>query len=267
MKKITIITVVLNNLTGIKKTYCSIKRQTIKNFEWIVIDGDSKDGFKEFMKNILGRNCFPIFYISEIDKGIYDAMNKGINMAVGDFILFLNAGDTLFNEKVVENLFNYLKVHSKENIIYGNYYRIFKNKKMLFCKAKKVNYIKHGLPTSHQAILYPSLVLKKIKYNLLYTVCSDYYITAKAKEIGAKFKKINLTISCFNVGGFSQAKTIPALIESAKIQKKILNLSILYILLSGLKRFINMMVIKILKHNGSFQYFIQKKAKRKFYLN
>ena len=76
MDKISIVTVVLNDLKGLKKTYKSIKKQTVETYEWIVIDGGSKDGLKQYMELTVNTRHIPIDYVHEVDNGIYDAMIK-----------------------------------------------------------------------------------------------------------------------------------------------------------------------------------------------
>ena len=247
MDKISIVTVVLNDLKGLKKTYKSIKKQTVEAYEWIVIDGGSKDGLKQYMELTVNTRHIPIDYVHEVDNGIYDAMNKGIMRTKGDYTIFLNAGDILHDEKVIEKLTKVLNRNNSEAIYYGNYCRVFSDDSTMFSKAKNVKFLNHGLPTSHQAILYPSRLLKSVKYNLVYKVCSDYYITAKAKAIGSKFKKVNITVTNFCVGGFSQNNAIAAIKEIANIQRTVLKLSKLYIYISALRRIINMSGVKILK--------------------
>ncbi len=90
--KLSIITVNLNNKDGLQKTIDSVISQTFKDFEWIVIDGGSTDGSRELIEK--NKNYFS-FWCSELDKGIYNAMNKGIKRATGEYCLFLNSGDCL----------------------------------------------------------------------------------------------------------------------------------------------------------------------------
>lgn len=100
--QLTIITINLNNYEGLKKTIDSIRCQTWRNFEWIVIDGGSTDGSTaliESEKNNLAYWC------SEPDKGVYNAMNKGVEKASGQYVLFMNSGDCLHDEKVLEDIF------------------------------------------------------------------------------------------------------------------------------------------------------------------
>lgn len=100
--KLSIITINYNNVNGLQKTLESVFRQTCKEFEYIVVDGASEDGSKELLEQFLAKADFPFRWISEPDNGIYAAMNKGIRMAQGEYLHFLNSGDWLTDEKVVE---------------------------------------------------------------------------------------------------------------------------------------------------------------------
>lgn len=95
--KLSIITINLNNKDGLKKTLRSIDNQSNKNFEYLVIDGNSSDGSQDLINN----SAFIDIKISEKDSGIYDAMNKGIQLAKGEYLLFLNSGDYLNNSEVM----------------------------------------------------------------------------------------------------------------------------------------------------------------------
>ncbi len=103
---VSIITVCLNDLEGLKKTAASVIEQDFHNFEWIVIDGVSSDGSAEFLK-MLGKDY--LRFISEADEGIYDAMNKGIGLSRGQYLLFLNAGDYLCENNVLSSVSTNLK--------------------------------------------------------------------------------------------------------------------------------------------------------------
>ena len=105
MPLLTIITVNLNNYIGLSKTVESVIGQTFKDFEFIVIDGGSNDGSIEVIKKF-ARNIN--YWISESDKGIYNAMNKGIQKAQGQYSLFLNSGDSLYNSGVLQAVSQYL---------------------------------------------------------------------------------------------------------------------------------------------------------------
>lgn len=117
MPKLSIITVNLNNRSGLLKTIESVKNQRFRDFEFIVIDGGSTDGSKEELENNTGEIDY---WISEKDHGVYHAMNKGISKAHGDYCLFLNSGDRLTDDQVLRSVFN---VNPSADIIYGNVIR------------------------------------------------------------------------------------------------------------------------------------------------
>ena len=112
--KLSIITVNLNNKTGLEKTVKSVCSQTFEEFEFIIIDGGSTDGSLDIIKRYEDNiSC----WVSEQDKGVYNAMNKGIKMAKGEYLQFLNSGDSLINSDVLNKVF---KENKTEDIIYGN---------------------------------------------------------------------------------------------------------------------------------------------------
>ena len=112
--KISIITVNYNNLEGLQRTFNSVFNQTWKEFEYVVIDGGSTDGSKELIEKY---NDKIDYWVSESDNGIYNAMNKGIKKAKGEYLLFLNSGDNLFNHTVLEENHSVIK---EMDLIYFN---------------------------------------------------------------------------------------------------------------------------------------------------
>ena len=100
----SIITIVRNNLTGLKRTAESLLSQDCRSFEWIVVDGDSVDGSKEYLKHFSFPDWLRVGWSSAPDEGIYDAMNKGIARAEGKYCLFLNSGDHLYSDDVLSSL-------------------------------------------------------------------------------------------------------------------------------------------------------------------
>lgn len=100
--KLSIITINLNNLEGLKKTFESVFNQTFTDYEWIVIDGGSTDGSREFIE--AHQDSFS-YWSSEPDRGIYNAMNKGILQANGEYLSFLNSGDYYADSETLANVF------------------------------------------------------------------------------------------------------------------------------------------------------------------
>jgi glycosyltransferase involved in cell wall biosynthesis len=107
--KLTIITINYNNAEGLRKSMESVLNQTSKDFEYIIIDNQSTDGSLEVIQTFELSNFHTFKSISEPDSGIYNAMNKGIRMAKGDYIHFLNSGDWLIDELVVEKMLSFIE--------------------------------------------------------------------------------------------------------------------------------------------------------------
>lgn len=115
MYKFTIVTVVYNAKDALEKTVESVRGQTYSDYEHIIVDGGSNDGTVEYI-NLL--KYYNIKHISKKDNGIYDAMNKGIDLASGEYLLFLNAADTFASDDVLENIAQKIK-KDKPKIVYG----------------------------------------------------------------------------------------------------------------------------------------------------
>lgn len=148
--KLSIITVNLNNKSGLQKTIDSVITQTWKEFEWIIIDGGSTDGSKELIEKY---SSYITYWVSEPDKGIYNAMNKGIKVAKGEYLQFLNSGDCLYNKKTNEDIF--LKKYKIADIITGNIICEGKIVKGIAAKDISLNDFFYG------NILHPSTYIKR----------------------------------------------------------------------------------------------------------
>lgn len=120
--KLSIITINYNNAAGLSKTINSVLSQTYSNFEYIVVDGASTDDSKEILEQLqhskdAGNIAFPLTIISGPDSGIYNAMNKGIRLAQGEYLQFLNSGDYLTSPTILEQVF---AISTTADVIYGN---------------------------------------------------------------------------------------------------------------------------------------------------
>ncbi|MCJ0742451.1 glycosyltransferase family 2 protein [Pedobacter montanisoli] len=199
---LSIITVNLNNAEGFLNTAKSIVNQTTNHFEWLVIDGGSTD---DSVKLIQSFEQYTSYWISEPDKGIYQAMNKGIAQAKGDYLLFLNSGDVLYNEHVLAEL---IPILQKEGVYYSN----AANQGSHTAKINTIKYpkqlssdffIKRSL--NHQnCIISRSLFLKYGFYDEGYQICADWDFTVQLFIKGETFSYIeDLIISCFNTDGVS----------------------------------------------------------------
>lgn len=235
MHTIDIVTITFNNYEGLLKTEKSVALQDYHWINWIVIDGKSSDGTIDFMEGKAKNSLINTTFLSEEDLGIYDAMNKGIDLSKADYTLFLNAGDELHDGNTLTKIFSNLG--NAPSIIYGDYYRELKNGELDFVKAKPMWYIYHSLPTSHQAIFYKRRSIKNLRYSLNYKVSSDYFFTAKLIKIHDCIRRgdyllIQIPVAIFEYNGLSRTN-LPILYKDAFIvQKEVLNMSLIFRILS-----------------------------------
>lgn len=193
MKKITILTVCLNAEKTIEKTILSVISQTYKNIEYVIVDGESSDGTLAIIDKYRNKQ---FVIISEPDRGIYDAINKGLNMASGDFLLILGADDSLAGNDVIEKIEHYL---TNEYIYYGNVFRTIH--KDVYCG--NFNSYKMAVKNiSHQSIFYPKNIYKSKKYIIEYKIFADYAYNLELWRTH-KFYYIPIVVANFNDGASS----------------------------------------------------------------
>jgi len=215
---ITIVTVCKNAKATIRNTMQSVLDQTFTNYEYIIVDGLSTDDTCKIIKEYINKfknKGITIKYISEKDKGIYDAMNKAINMAEGKWINFMNADDKFNNNYVLEKIFK----HKLENydIIYGNTVQINKNQKV-FSKGRPLRAIKNNLPFCHQSCFTKTILMKKHPFNLSYKIASDYNFFLGAYFNSYRFHYINITIADYSLEGFSNRYIYISYLEKTNIK-------------------------------------------------
>jgi glycosyltransferase involved in cell wall biosynthesis len=200
--KLSIITINLNSAIGLRKTIESVISQTFSDYEFIIIDGASTDGSVEVIKEFAAEFAY---WISEPDKGIYNAMNKGILHANGVYCLFLNSGDYLVNTQVLQEIF---KHEFCEDIIYGNV--IDGNTLQTISYPEKYTLYSFLITTiPHNASLIKrNLFYKYGLYNELYKIASDWEFWIKTVILhNCQYRKLNLTISFLSPGGISSDMT------------------------------------------------------------
>jgi glycosyltransferase involved in cell wall biosynthesis len=202
--RLSIITINLNNNVGLKKTIESVISQTFANYEFIVIDGASKDGSVEIIKQFSDKISY---WISEPDNGIYHAMNKGIFKAKGEYCLFLNSGDYLYSIHILDEVF---LMGYTDDIISGEVetFSYKHNKSETYSNFSTKNNTFYDFINSspnHQA----TFIRRKLfdEYGLYdenKKMVSDYIFFIKAVGLGkASFRFIKKTISFYNSDGLS----------------------------------------------------------------
>ena len=198
---ISIITVSYNASATIEATIKSVLSQTFKNFEYIIVDGDSTDGTKELIKEYASHLSY---WISEPDKGIYDAMNKAVGYAKGQFVYFIGADDIFIDSGVLEKVQLYLI--DKTKIYYGNVF--FKKRQNIYDgKFNAIKLVTRNI--SHQSIFYPRSVFDVFHFNTRYNIFADYDLNLKLYNTKQyDFCYINVLISLFNDQGSSGSNNI-----------------------------------------------------------
>lgn len=167
--KVSIVTIVYNGLMEIEETILSVINQTYKNIEYVIIDGNSKDGTQNIIKNHQNKIDY---WVSEPDNGVYDAMNKGIALATGDWICFINSGDSFYSNQSLNCVFEKL-ISPKTAVIYGDVNVILLDSQFVK-KADEIEILKKRLPFSHQSTLVRTTYLKNRPFRLEYKICADY---------------------------------------------------------------------------------------------
>ena len=189
---VTIVTVTYNAEDLLEETLLSVINQTYKNIEYIIIDGSSTDNTLEIIKKYEGQISY---WISESDEGIYFAMNKGIKKATGEWINFMNAGDTFVDNTTIQKVINSLDEDTE--LIYGDH----------ICdgivgsvKERKVTRL---MPCCHQSLFVKTALMKQYPYNTFYSISADYEFLLKMYQLGKKFKYIEEPLARYMRNGFS----------------------------------------------------------------
>ncbi len=198
--KLTIITINYNNLEGLKRTVESVLNQTWQEFEYIVIDGGSNDGSAEYIES---QSEHIDYWVSEPDKGIYNAMNKGIAKARGEYLLFLNSGDHLYSAKVLEE--NYGKI-ADFDLIYFNIQNIGVNFSKIISYPAILRFSDLYFDIlSHQATFFRKDLFGRVGlYDENLKIVSDWkFMIVALFKYHCSYLKVDETLSTFYLDGIS----------------------------------------------------------------
>ncbi|MEM1325333.1 MAG: glycosyltransferase family 2 protein [Bacteroidota bacterium] len=201
LPKISIITVVYNAAKTIEETVLSVIQQAYSNIEYVIIDGKSTDGTVAILEQYQSHFGY---FISESDKGLYDAMNKGMKQCSGDFCLFLNAGDVLYESTTIEQIIveidDLYKVYFSTAVLTDrkSMYRLIPPE-----KVEIEEWLKDRLP-NHQTMLFPRAFYTQNEYDLSYRISADDDFKLRAlRQYSSKFIPIWSVI--FEMGGLSSS--------------------------------------------------------------
>ncbi len=215
--KLTVITVVYNNVSDIERTLLSVINQTYANIEYVVVDGKSTDGTLEVLKRYETRIAK---LVSEPDKGIYDAMNKALKLATGDYVLFINSGDEIYAEDTVAKVF---ECAPDADIYYGETEMVNSQRQSLGQRRHKAPQqftwrgFKYGMSISHQAI-YVRRTLTDL-YDPRYQLSADIDWIIKAAKKAKTIVNTHQYVAKYLVGGTSKKKHRQSLVERFNIMQ------------------------------------------------
>ena len=222
----SIITINLNNKFGLLKTINSVISQTSNDFEYIIIDGGSTDGSVDLIKQFSEKIAY---WVSEYDGGIYQAMNKGIRIAQGEYVQFINSGDWLVADDVIEKM---LKALPECSIFYGNMLKILPNGKIIRdrCEAGKISmltFIKGSLNHTPNLIK-RSLFEKYGFYDESLKIVADWKFYLNAVGLHDEpVDYIDLDIAWFDMKGISNINKSLHMKERKTVLKELLPSSVL----------------------------------------
>ena len=195
---VTVVTVVLNAAEVIDRTLRSVVNQDYPNLEYIIVDGGSTDGTLELIGKYRSRIAT---LISEPDGGIYEAMNKGVAVASGEWILFMNAGDLFVENNVITRAFSLCKWQECD-VIYGD--GIFSDgARRLIERAPNRVTLLDGNGFSHQSTFVRTALQREYGFDVSERIAADYDLFLRLYKAGKVFRRVDVVISEFFIGGFS----------------------------------------------------------------
>ncbi len=213
LPKISIITIVYNGASSIEKTVKSIASQTYSNVEFIIVDGGSDDGTVDIIKRYVGSVTK---WISEPDDGIYDAMNKGINLSTGDYLWFINSGDEAYSPDTLERIFN-VSCSPFHDVYYGNTVMIdsegneIGDRRLTPPALLSWRDFRNGMLVSHQSIIVSKRVAPM--YDTRYRFSADFEWCLLAMKNADKVVNTHQVLSRFLDGGITKQNIAAGLKE------------------------------------------------------
>lgn len=218
MPALSIVTVAFDDLAALAKTRASIEARAGVDHEHIVVDGGSTDGTVAYLEASDGR----IRWVSERDRGPYDAMNKGARMAEGEWVLFLNAGDTLARPGSLRDLLARAQVGGAD-IIFGDHWF---NGKLRECETLEALHGRlqrgdlrgwlRGHPC-HQSVIARSALLREHPFDLGYRIAADFHWMERMRQLGARSARVPGATCVYEPGGLSSRNFLRCLVEWRRV--------------------------------------------------
>ena len=212
---LSIITINYNNVQGLSRTIESVLAQTWKDYEWIIIDGGSTDGSKELIEKYQDHFSF---WCSEKDGGIYNAMNKGIGHANGEYTIYLNSADIFYSETTLEETFS---VKRTADILYGDWVKVYDRKIKTVRFPSKVDlYTFYQTNICQQAMFVRTELLREEGFTESYKIVADWYRWIRSALRGDSFEYLNIKVCKFDTTGVCSNRSDLCDSESEKMRNE-----------------------------------------------
>ncbi len=204
--KITIITIVYNDIDNIEATITNVLSQQYDNVEYIIVDGGSTDGTQDVVKGYKKRGAI---VVSESDDGIYDAMNKGAGLATGEYVLFMNSGDSFYSDDVIAR---FVASDPHEDVVFGNSNLLRPDGRETLCKGDMANILKK-MPFNHQACFVRTNVQNKLQFDPTFKIAADYDFILRVFKQEYSFRSVDFVVSNHHLDGISNTDRFRSSIE------------------------------------------------------
>lgn len=206
--KVTVVTVCFNVKEALLLTANNVFQQDYPSLEYIIVDGASTDGTVEALQN-MGEKLNK--WVSEPDKGIYDAMNKAVSMATGEWVIFLNAGDTFAENNVLKHIF---EVPRQADVIYGD---VVKGN---FVKQAEPPHNAHRMYFCHQSCLTRKACLQDFPFDINHKMSADFKFFKQMWKARKQFLQLPFAIANFDTTGVSNTSRSKGLMDNIKVIKE-----------------------------------------------
>ncbi len=244
----SVVTVVRDDRAGLARTRETLAAQHLRDFEWIVVDGASTDGTADDVR----RDATPsLRWVSEPDRGIYDAMNKGTAMARGRYVVYLNAGDALVGDGALAIVADCIAGSAEEpDVVLAGALFTLPNGVEIYWRPLPFGYVTHGLPGNHQATYFRRAAIPSAPYDPSYRVCGDYFLIATMSLQRPRVASVDVPVVAFYAGGVSTQRPLQLWRECLRVQREVLHQDVSARALSAARRAVNMTGVRVLSLRG-----------------
>jgi len=243
---LSVITVVRDEHSNLMKTIESVNLQESHDFEWIILDGSVFPLLDSHHREATLPQI--TLYINEPDNGIYDAMNKGLRIAKGQYLLFLNAGDVFCSPISVNIIINFLRsLAFKPDLVFMASISIFNGRQYPRLPSKRIRNKKYRMPSSHQSTLYRNKFLSanRLHYDPVFLICGDFDLYLRCISHNPRIAYSDTIISVFDTKGLSSIRPQQLFMESSSLLFK--NYSMLPAVVSSIRLLKSLILFQLLR--------------------